>query len=1053
MSETMGSPMGGGQQRSWLSVAGLRRGQAWILLVVFAAVVAAAVYSYREIDRELTQSALSRRTALSYLAAAVLTEKFDRLVDIGVALGSRVRFRELVEAGNWADACRILSGVPVDFPFIDRIALVDLRGTMMADVPAVAAVKGQNLAHRDWYQAVMRTEQPYISQVYKRVAPPQFNVFVATVPIKSSQGAMLGLLVLQVRSDRFFDWIAGVDVGAGGLVYVVDRKGMLAAHPRFSPQGDLIDYSGVPVVQRMLQGTRGIETIFNPVEKEERLVAYEPIPRHGWGVVLEQPTATVFATRDAQLRRVQIAYGLIFLFVISAAYLTSRIVVQRKRAQEDGRIKSELMQAAGKLELEVAERRRAQEELAKSSERLAILHEIDISIIAAKAPVEIAETALQRLRNLIGVPRAIVNIFDLAAGEAEWLAAVGRRRTHRGPVVRFPMKLMGDVESLRRGELQMIDVDALPAGPEADALLASGVHEYMVVPMIAGGELIGGLSFGGARGGFPPERVSIAREVAAQLAIAIAQGRLYERVTQQAHELERRVAERTAQLEATTHELEDLYNHSPCGYHSVDANGLIIRINDTELSWLGYSREEVVGKMHHPDLMTDESAEYFRREAFPLFRQRGWLRNVEFSYVRKDGSVMPASLNATSVRDAQGNYLMSRSTIYDITDRKRAEAGVAAQFRMLQSIIDNLPGAVSLFDRDLTMTACNNRFKTMLGLPAELFRRGPPSFESLIHYNALHGEYGPGDPAQITAQIVERARHAVAHCFERTRPDGTVLEIRGTPMPDGGFVTYYSDITERKRAEEKITQLNADLERRAAQLEISNKELEGFSYSVSHDLRSPLRAVDGYSQMLEEDYGGKLDDEGRRLLGVIRRSSQKMGVLIDDLLAFSHLGRKSISAVKTDMNALVNEVVEELGPAAGDIASHCEIGTLPDAWCDRALLRQVWVNLLSNALKYSGNRNPPAIRVAGHNGGAENVYSVSDNGAGFDMQYYDKLFGVFQRLHSEEEFAGTGVGLAIVQRVVTRHGGRVWAEGKVDAGATFYFALPAGGERGLNDAG
>ena len=196
--------------------------------------------------------------------------------------------------------------------------------------------------------------------------------------------------------------------------------------------------------------------------------------------------------------------------------------------------------------------------------------------------------------------------------------------------------------------------------------------------------------------------------------------------------------------------------------------------------------------------------------------------------------------------------------------------------------------------------------------------------------------------------------------------------------------------------------------------------------------------------MLEEDYAGKLDDEGRRLLGVIRDSSQKMGDLIDDLLAFSRLGRRPIAAAEVNMNALVREVVNELQAVPGDIAQQCAIGRLPAAWCDRALLRQVWVNLLSNAFKFAGGREQPVVRVLGHDSITENVYSVSDNGVGFEMQYYDKLFGVFQRLHGSDEFPGTGVGLAIVQRVVSRHGGRVWAEGKVNAGATFYFALPKG---------
>ena len=211
--------------------------------------------------------------------------------------------------------------------------------------------------------------------------------------------------------------------------------------------------------------------------------------------------------------------------------------------------------AALVVAMDVTALKRTQEALAKHAERLRILHEIDRALIAEEAPAAIAEAALRPLRELLGVPRAIVNIFDLAAGEVEWLAAAGRRRIHLGPGVRYSIELMGDVEALQRGELQVIDVDSLPPSPEAEALLASGVHMYMVVPMIAGGELIGALSFGGAAGPFPPEQVSIAREAATQLAIAIAQARLRERVKRQAAELEVRVQERTRELSAANEQL------------------------------------------------------------------------------------------------------------------------------------------------------------------------------------------------------------------------------------------------------------------------------------------------------------------------------------------------------------------------------------------------------------------------------------------------------------------------------------------------------------------
>lgn len=249
----------------------------------------------------------------------------------------------------------------------------------------------------------------------------------------------------------------------------------------------------------------------------------------------------------------------------------------------------------------------------------------------------------------------------------------------------------------------------------------------------------------------------------------------------------------------------------------------------------------------------------------------------------------------------------------------------------------------------------------------------------------------------------------------------------------------YARLVEAHSSERRERQL---VQQKTAELTEMNKELEAFSYSVSHDLRAPLRAIDGYALMLEEDYRDRLDEEAVRYLSVIRGNSKRMGLLIDDLLAFSRLGRQDLAKGELNMNRLVQEVIDEALLQQGGKAAKIEVGQLPPVKADRALLRQVWVNLISNALKYSGKSPNPSIEVSGRKDGIENVYSVTDNGVGFSMEYVEKLFGVFQRLHRAEEFSGTGVGLAIVQRVVTRHGGRVWAEGAVNKGAKFSFTLP-----------
>lgn len=249
------------------------------------------------------------------------------------------------------------------------------------------------------------------------------------------------------------------------------------------------------------------------------------------------------------------------------------------------------------------------------------------------------------------------------------------------------------------------------------------------------------------------------------------------------------------------------------------------------------------------------------------------------------------------------------------------------------------------------------------------------------------------------------------------------------------------DITKQKKSELEIKQLNTDLKKNVAQLEVTNKELESFSYSVSHDLRAPLRAINGYSKIIQEEFNTQLDDELRRLLVIIQNNAKKMGVLIDDLLAFSKLGRKEIIKTSIDTNEMVKQIIEDMKGSMKHNAKLC-VNNLPLAEGDYTLLYQVFVNLISNSIKYSSKKDTPQIEINSFEKEDAYIFYVRDNGSGFNMDYAHKLFGVFQRLHTDDEFEGTGVGLAIVQRVIVKHGGSVWAEGEIDKGATFYFSLP-----------
>lgn len=368
------------------------------------------------------------------------------------------------------------------------------------------------------------------------------------------------------------------------------------------------------------------------------------------------------------------------------------------------------------------------------------------------------------------------------------------------------------------------------------------------------------------------------------------------------------------------------------------------------------------------------------------------------------------------------------------------------------AFMDNVPAATFIKDEDGRYVYANDGV-------TRLFRREVTNVLGRTDYEILD----PGRAGETTAgdREVRRGSGTVSSIVRLFDDDDAPfwmllrfgIEDAAGRRSIGGVAI---DVTDVKRAEAQVAAINADLEKRVAdrtaQLESANRELESFAYSVSHDLRAPLRAIAGYSRMVEEDYAGAVDDEGRRFLAIIRSEAHRMGRLIDDLLAFSGIGRQTIASAHVDMTALFHEVALEVRAMHPNRRFDFYCPSLPPAAGDRQLLRQVVTNLLGNAAKYARAHEPIRIEVTGQRHGENNVYTVRDEGVGFDSRHAKKIFQVFQRLHSSAEFEGTGVGLAIVDRIVTRHGGRVWAEGEVGKGARFSFTLPAAEERGEGQA-
>ena len=496
--------------------------------------------------------------------------------------------------------------------------------------------------------------------------------------------------------------------------------------------------------------------------------------------------------------------------------------------------------------------------------------------------------------------------------------------------------------------------------------------------------------------------------------------------------------------------LQSIIDHLPSGVTMFDAGQRLVAYNQQARKLLDFPDELFAHGMptlYDFALFNARRGEYGpgnpEQQAQAVSDRARSLQPHVFERQRPDGTVI----------EIRGNPLPTGGfvSIYtDVTERKRSEQETRRLAVYLDAVINALPQGVTVIDEHLVIRLWNRSFEQLLDLPEGLMKPGV-TFEDVARSNAQRGEYGEVDVEAKVVEAAALARQFLPHRLIRQRPNGRTLEIVGSALSiDGqirGFVTTYTDVTELREAQQALERLNAELDQRVTErtraLQDLNKELESFTYSVSHDLRTPLRSIQGFSTLLLETEAEKLSEQGRTSLQRIQSNAGRMGSLITDLLSMAQHSRGDLDLQQVNLSAMAQGVANELQRADPDRQADWRI--VPGLWvqADPGLLRLVLQNLLGNAWKYTARRDMAVIELSGSGEiGRMCWFELQDNGAGFDMQYADQLFQPFQRLHRPHEFEGTGIGLAIVQRILQRHGGSINGQAEIGQGALFRFCLP-----------
>ncbi len=989
-----------------------------MLLVVVAMIPALGFILYSDFDQRKAAGEQAREEAMH--VARLMSATQESYGEAAHQLLLAVSYLPQVWGDDPEGCGQVLAALIQEYPVYANIGVTDADG--LATCSAIPIDTPVPLGDRAWFKRAKEKRDFAVGdfQIGRITNKPTLNF---AYPLIDSANRFRGVVFAALDlawMNRMFD---SAKLRDGTSLLVIDPKGyILARHPK--PEkwaGKSITDS--PIAKAILAsgGKEGSE-VLDSLDGEKRLEAFKPLKagenKAGAYVSIGIPIKTAFAKADEALTRNLIFLSAVFVLALVASWFLSNVIVLHRvnalvRTTEQlsagnlsvrtgvdhgtgeiGQLATAFDEMADSLEQRVAQKQQAELALRDSEKRFHDLFEFSpdaIFVESLQGDVIDANPAACRLHGMKRGELIGKNVADLVP------------ETHREEVrKRFPEWVEGGLVALESISLRS-DGSCVPVEIRASRIEHEGTQKLL----------------------FHVRDIAARKEAEDELRRA-------------KDELEKRVEQRTAELATVNQslrryadEIADLYNNAPCGYHSLDGNGVFVQVNDTELALLGRTREEVIGKKF-TEFLSPESVQRFE-DVFPTFKEVGEIHDLEYEIVRGDGSTLHVLLNASALQDADGRFVRSRSMIVDLTEQRRAAERLREVRNFLDSIVENIPNMIFVKDaKALRFVRFNKAGEELLGYARE----------SLIGKNDY--DFFPKDEADFfTAKdraVLEGGKLMDIPAEEIATSAGIrILHTKKIPLMDKAGRPEYllgisEDITERIEAQKA-------LEVTAAELQRSNTELEQFAYVASHDLQEPLRMVASYTQLLEKRYSDKLDQDAKEFIAYAVDGAKRMQRFINDLLEYSRVGTRGRPFEPVDSSAVVAQARQNLKVAVEESHASITMDELPNVSGDAVQLTQLFQNLIANAIKFR-SKEPPAIHISAERQDDAWLFSIRDNGIGIDPEFAERIFVIFQRLHTRDEYEGTGIGLSVCKKIVERHGGRIWVESEKGKGATFYLTIP-----------